>query len=64
MEVNNLERSSSEEEKIEDSSEFTFQVSSNESRNSDASSLSILEERTRYEELKNEALSMEERLNR
>jgi hypothetical protein len=64
MEVNNLESSSSEEDKKEDSSEFTFQVSSSESRDSDVSSQLNPEQRLRHEKLKNEALSMEERLNR
>jgi uncharacterized FlaG/YvyC family protein len=64
MEVNNLESSRSEEDKKEDSSEFTFQVSSSESRDSDVSSELNPEQRLRHEELKNEALSMEERLNR
>jgi hypothetical protein len=64
MEVNNLESSSSEEDKKEDSSKFTLQVSSSESRDSDVSSQLNPEQRLRHEELKNEALSMEERINR
>jgi hypothetical protein len=64
MEVNNLESSSNEEDKKEDSSEFTFQVSSSESRDSDVSSQLNPEQILRHEELKKEALSMEERLNR